>query len=116
FTVTGLNLAGSTFTFTPSRFLTTGTPTINAAGTQATFMPNERGQFREGAGATDLEAGLVPIAIESYEGNGPVDIQLSFAPPHAERRVITPDLLVSSADVAITDTTGNFSFSDVPTA
>ena len=91
---------------------------LKIAGVTIVDIATGTGEFQEGSAVINLVPGLAPIEITYYEGVGNAELQLSFAPPDGERRVVPPSSLVPAAlpFVTATDASGTFTFMGVPTA
>jgi hypothetical protein len=90
---------------------------LTVGGVTVVDIPTGRNEYQEASATIDLPAGLSPIEVIFYESSGNVELQLSWAPPNQERRVISPFSLVpqTQAPATVTDNTGLFSSSGIPT-
>ncbi len=86
-------------------------------GSTVVDLPNSVGQFQEGTGPIVLPAGPSPVQLVAFD-NGNPEVQLSYAPPGGDRRIVPPSALVPA--LALSGTTsgsdGIFSVPDVPTS
>jgi hypothetical protein len=81
-------------------------------------MTTAGGQYQEQQGAIELEAGVVPIEVQFYQGAGNGDLKLTFTPPGDAADLVPPAVLspIGRALTATTDANGFFSIQGVPTA
>jgi YD repeat-containing protein len=87
-------------------------------GVTVVDMTTAGGQYQEQQGAIELEAGVVPIEVQFYQGAGNGDLKLTFTPPGDAADLVPPAVLspIGRALTATTDANGFFSIQGVPTA
>jgi hypothetical protein len=91
---------------------------LRLSGATVIDIASTAGGFLERSATVNLGVGLVPIEVTFYEGTGNAQLQLSFAPPGGERRVVPPSALVPNplSFTVVTDEAGRFTIRGVPTA
>jgi hypothetical protein len=85
-------------------------------GVTVVQMPTGNGDFQARAGSVRLATGLVAIEITYYQSVGNTELQLLYAPPGEELRVVPPERLQTSAAEwqVRTDDSGRFEIRNVP--